>query len=89
MLRFFTNKTVFTRTLCDVGKHSCQCRYDIIYAEKTSLPSVIGYFYMRSFAIFFFFFFFFWGGGGGWNAMLLCLFLFFFVFSDICLTISQ
>ena len=41
MLRFFTNKTVFTRTLCDVGKHSCQCRYDIIYAEKTSLPSVI------------------------------------------------
>ena len=59
MLRFFTNKTVFTRTLCDVGKHSCQCRYDIIYAEKTSLPRVIGYFYMRSFAIFFFF-----GGGG-------------------------
>ena len=73
MLRFFTNKTVFTRTLCDVGKHSCQCRYDIIYAEKTSLPRVIGYFYMRSFAIFFFL-------GGGVNAVLLCLFVFFSLF---------
>ena len=86
MLRFFTNKTVFTRTLCDVGKHSGQCRYDIIYAEKTSLPRVIGYFYMRSFAIFFFFL---GGGGGGILCYCVFFFFFFFVFSDICLTISQ
>ena len=69
MLRFFTNKAVFTRTLCDVGKHSCQCRYDIIYAEKTSLPRVIGYFYMRSFA--------FGGGRGGGGMLCYCVCLFF------------